>query len=63
MSKQINPVPAAEAEATALKIPPHSIEAEQAVLGAVFLDKDAWDKVAERVEEGDFYRNDPCRAL
>ena len=58
MSKQINPAPAAEAEATALKIPPHSIEAEQAVLGAVFLDKDAWDKVAERVEEGDFYRND-----
>ena len=58
MSNQLNPAPATEAEATALKIPPHSIEAEQAVLGAVFLDKDAWDKVAERVEEGDFYRND-----
>lgn len=58
MSNQLNPAPVAEAEATALKIPPHSIEAEQAVLGAVFLDKDAWDKVAERVEEGDFYRND-----
>ena len=58
MSNQINAAPAAETEATALKIPPHSIEAETAVLGAVFLDKDAWDKVAERVEEGDFYRND-----
>ena len=58
MSSQLNPAPAAEAEATALKIPPHSIEAEQAVLGAVFLDKDAWDKVAERVEEVDFYRQD-----
>ena len=58
MSKQINPVPAGAAEVTELKIPPHSIEAEQAVLGAVFLDKAAWDKVAERVEEGDFYRND-----
>ena len=58
MSKQINPVPAGAAEVTELKIPPHSIEAETAVLGAVFLDKDAWDKVAERVEEGDFYRQD-----
>ena len=58
MSKQINPAPAGAAEVTELKIPPHSIEAEQAVLGAVFLDKAAWDKVAERVEEGDFYRND-----
>lgn len=58
MSNQINPVPARAAEVTELKIPPHSIEAEQAVLGAVFLDKDAWDKVAERVEEGDFYRQD-----
>ena len=51
------PAPATT-EAPALKIPPHSIEAEQAVLGAVLLDKDAWDKVAERVEEGDFYRQD-----
>ena len=64
MSNQINPAPAGlsaqagAAEVTDLKIPPHSIEAEQSVLGAVFLDKDAWDKVAERVEEGDFYRND-----
>ena len=56
----------ATTEATAFKIPPHSIEAEQAVLGAVFLHKDAWDKVAERVEEGDFYRQDHrlvCRAF
>ena len=58
MSNQINPAPAGAAEVTELKIPPHSIEAETAVLGAVFLDKAAWDKVAERVEEGDFYRQD-----
>jgi replicative DNA helicase len=45
-------------ETTALKIPPHSIEAEQAVLGGVFLDKDAWIKVIERVYEEDFYRKD-----
>jgi len=47
-----------DVETTALKIPPHSIEAEQAVLGGVFLDKDAWDNVAERVREEDFYRKD-----
>ena len=47
-----------DVETTALKIPPHSIEAEQAVLGGVFLDKDAWDQVAERVREEDFYRKD-----
>ena len=47
-----------DVETTALKIPPHSVEAEQAVLGGVFLDKEAWDKVAERVQEEDFYRRD-----
>ncbi|MEE8320671.1 MAG: replicative DNA helicase [Gammaproteobacteria bacterium] len=47
-----------DVETTALKIPPHSIEAEQAVLGGVFLDKDAWIKVVERVQEQDFYRKD-----
>ena len=47
-----------DVETTALKIPPHSVEAEQAVLGGVFLDKEAWDKVAERVREEDFYRRD-----
>ncbi len=47
-----------DAETTALKIPPHSIEAEQAVLGGIFLDKEAWDKVAELLLEEDFYRKD-----
>ena len=47
-----------DTETTALKVPPHSIEAEQAVLGGIFLDKDAWDKVADKVHEDDFYRKD-----
>lgn len=47
-----------DAETAALKIPPHSIEAEQAVIGGAFLDKEAWDKVVERVQEEDFYRKD-----
>jgi len=41
-----------------LKIPPHSIEAEQAVLGGLMLDNNAWDQVADRVSEPDFYRFD-----
>lgn len=42
----------------ALKIPPHSIEAEQAVLGGLMLDSEAWDQVADRISTNDFYRRD-----
>lgn len=42
----------------ALKIPPYSINAEQAVIGALMLDRQAWDKVADRLIEEDFYRRD-----
>ena len=40
------------------KVPPHSIEAEQSVLGALMLDHRAWDQVSDRVHAQDFYRND-----
>jgi len=43
---------------SSLKIPPHSIEAEHAVLGSLMLDGMAWEKVAELVQEKDFYRYD-----
>jgi replicative DNA helicase len=39
-------------------VPPHSIEAEQAVLGGLLLDPVAWDNVADVVTEADFYRPD-----
>lgn len=38
------------------KIIPHSDEAEQAVLGGLMLDNDAWDSVVEWLTENDFYR-------
>ncbi|GGB50996.1 replicative DNA helicase [Oceanisphaera marina] len=38
-----------------LKMPPHSFEAEQSVLGGLLLDNNAWDRVAEKVAEPDFY--------
>ncbi len=40
------------------KTPPHSIEAEQAVLGGLMLDNNAWDKVADLLIQEDFYRRD-----
>lgn len=44
----------------ALKIPPHSIEAEQSVLGGLLMshNSDAWVQVADQVVESDFYRYD-----
>ncbi len=44
--------------AEALRVPPHSLEAEQAVLGGLMLDNTTWDQVADRLDENDFYRND-----
>jgi len=41
-----------------LKVPPHSVEAEQAVIGGLLLDNRAWEQIADRVAEADFYRND-----
>ncbi len=42
----------------AVRVPPHSVEAEQAVLGGLMLDSSAWDAVADRVTAADFYRRD-----
>ena len=39
-----------------LKVPPHSLEAEQSVLGGLLLDNSAWERVADVVQAGDFYR-------
>jgi len=47
-----------DTETASLKIPPHSIEAEQAVLGGVLLNNNVWEHVTERVSEDDFYRKD-----
>ena len=41
-----------------VRTPPHSIEAEQAVLGGLLLDNAAWDNVADMVRDEDFYRPD-----
>lgn len=53
----VSELPAAgDGELARLKLPPHSLEAEQSVLGGLLLSADGWDSVAEEVSAGDFYR-------
>ncbi|AKJ29026.1 DNA helicase [Caldimonas brevitalea] len=39
-----------------LRIPPHSIEAEQSVLGGLLIDNAAWDRAGDMLSDADFYR-------
>jgi replicative DNA helicase len=48
--------PSAEEELSHLRVPPHSIEAEQSVLGGLLLDNLAWDNIADLLSQDDFYR-------
>ncbi|MGM0544854.1 MAG: replicative DNA helicase [Pseudomonadota bacterium] len=48
--------PPADKETAALKLPPHSLEAEQSVLGGLMLDNQAWDGISDRLVADDFYR-------
>jgi replicative DNA helicase len=41
-----------------LRVPPHSVEAEQSTLGALMLEATAWDTVADVLTAQDFYRAD-----
>src|SRR5690606_30812294 len=38
------------------RVPPHNLEAEQAVIGAILLEADAFSTAAERLTPADFYR-------
>ena len=44
-----------DTQVDAIKVPPHSLEAEQSVIGGLLLDNERWDTVAERVVAKDFY--------
>ncbi len=41
-----------------LRVPPHNIHAEQSLLGGLMLDNSAWERVADKVTEGDLYRRE-----
>ena len=51
----------ADAQLVALRVPPHSIEAEQALLGALLIDNQAFDKIGDLLTGEDFYRDDHRR--
>lgn len=48
--------PVSDPQLDAIKLPPHSVEAEQSVLGGILLDTSAWDKITDILQEQDFYR-------
>ncbi|HEX7750132.1 MAG TPA: DnaB-like helicase N-terminal domain-containing protein, partial [Bordetella sp.] len=48
----------ADSQLEYLRVPPHSIEAEQSVLGGLLLDNAAWERVSDTLREEDFYRHD-----
>ncbi len=59
MSALLSGVPAgprADDDVARLRVPPHSLEAEQSVLGGLLLDNSAWDRAGDLLVEGDFYR-------
>jgi len=45
-------------EVSRLRVPPHSVEAEQSVLGGLLLDNLAWDRAGDLLTDGDFYRHE-----
>ncbi len=57
MAEQVMAAPTG-GDTAELKLPPHSLEAEQAVLGGLMLDPSAWDKIADVITAEDFYRHD-----
>lgn len=47
-----------DAQIDQIKLPPHSVEAEQSVLGGLLLEASALDRVADIITEDDFYRQE-----
>jgi replicative DNA helicase len=45
-------------EVTGLRVPPHSMEAEQGILGGLLLESRAWDTAAGIIDADDFYRHE-----
>jgi replicative DNA helicase len=41
-----------------MRVPPHNLQAEQSLLGALMLENSVWEQVADKVRESDFYRKE-----
>ena len=59
--RAFNPPQQVDSQVAALKLPPHSIEAEQSLIGGLLIDNAAWDRIGDVVRETDFYRDDHRR--
>ena len=59
--RAFNPQQQTDPQVAALKLPPHSIEAEQSLIGGLLIDNAAWDRIGDVVRETDFYRDDHRR--
>lgn len=55
---RFNPDSRSDSRIEQLRVPPQSVEAEQAVLGGLMLAPEAFDRIADHLVEGDFYRRD-----
>lgn len=44
-----------------LRLPPHSVESEQSLIGGLLLDPRAWDRISDMVTDADFFRDDHRR--
>ena len=42
-----------DAQVDVLKVPPHSMEAEQSVVGGLMLENTAWDRIADLISDSD----------
>src|SRR4029078_131357 len=47
-----------DAQIESLRLPPHSVEAEQAVLGGLLLSNASWERIGDVISAADFYRAD-----
>ena len=61
MNQRLQKNPASDSALAQLRVPPHSIEAEQSVLGGLLLDNQAWDRMGDLVTDSDFYRDEHRR--
>ena len=50
--------PPRDDEVARLRVPPHSVEAEQSVLGGLLIDNLAWDRAGDLLTDADFYRHE-----
>lgn len=60
-SSSTRPGSTGDQQIASIRLPPHSLEAEQSLIGGILLDNTAWERIADLVTVEDFYRDDHRR--